>query len=89
MSVSITIELFGIPRARAGRSEFATQAATPDEALKALATTCPELGELFTSDGRLAPQYLLSRNGGQFILNLAQPLQAGDRLLLLSTDAGG
>jgi molybdopterin converting factor small subunit len=89
MSVPITVELFGIPRARAGRSEFATQANSAREALTELTLACPGLGELFTTDGRLAPQYLLSRNGGQFILDLTKPLQAGDRLLLLSADAGG
>ena len=85
----VTIELFGMPRARAGRSEFATQATTAQEALSALAAACPGLGGLWRSDGRLAPQYLLSLDGKQFVIDLAHPLQPGDRLLLLSADAGG
>ncbi|HLW65559.1 MAG TPA: MoaD/ThiS family protein [Gemmataceae bacterium] len=89
MSVPITIELYGIARARAGRSEFAIQAATPHEALVRLAEACPSIGDVCQGDGRLAPQYLLSLDGRQFILNLTKPLHAGDRLLLLSADAGG
>ena len=88
MSVPITIELYGIARARAGQREFTLQAATAYEALKLLAETCPGLGELFQNGG-LAPQFLLSLDGKQFLLNLAKPLHAGDRLLLLSADAGG
>lgn len=88
MSVPITIELFGIPRARAGCSEFATEAANAREALQALATACPGLGSLW-QEGRLPPQYLLSLDGKRFVTDWAEPLRAGDRLLLLSADPGG
>jgi hypothetical protein len=37
----------------------------------------------------VAPHYLLSVNGATFVEDLARPLQPGDRLLLLSADAGG
>jgi molybdopterin converting factor small subunit len=89
VSVPVTIELFGVPRARAGRSEFATQATTAREALTELAAACPGLGDLLSPNGRLAPQYLLSLDGRQFVLDVAKPLRPGDRLLLLSADAGG
>ena len=57
---AVTIELFGIPRARAGRSEVVVAATTAREALTALSVVCPALGGLCRPDGRLAPQFLLS-----------------------------
>lgn len=84
----ITIEFFGIPRQRAGRAELSVDAATAAAALAQVAAACPDLGGLVT-DGRLARQYLLSVDGERFVADLAEPLPAGTRLLLLSADAGG
>jgi hypothetical protein len=47
------------------------------------------LKDLKQADGRLSPHYLLSINGEQFVTDLQQKLRPGDRLLLLSADAGG
>jgi molybdopterin converting factor small subunit len=85
----VTVELFGVPRMRAGRSEVVVSAATVGEALAAVSAACPALANLRGPDGRLAPQYLLSLDGARFITDLAQPLHSRDRLLLLSADAGG
>ena len=85
----VTIELFGIPRARAGRSEVALAAATVREALKQLGADFPKLTDLLRPDGRLSPHLLLSLDGRQFVADLDQPLRPGERLLLLSADAGG
>jgi molybdopterin converting factor small subunit len=87
--MAVTVELFGVPRARAGCAELTLAAATAGEALAALAEACPGLGELRRPDGRLAPQYLLSLDGERFVTDLAEPLRPGERLLLLSADAGG
>jgi hypothetical protein len=87
--MTITIELFGIPRARAGRPRFEAQATTAFEALTALAAACPGLDDLLRADGGLAPHYLLSLDGCSFLRDLEQLLQPGTRLLLLSADAGG
>ncbi len=86
---SVTIEFFGIPRARAGRSELVVSAATAGAALAAAAGECPGLAGLFRPDGRLSPHYLLSLDGQRFVTDLAEVLKAGDRLLLLSADVGG
>jgi molybdopterin converting factor small subunit len=83
-----TVEFFGIPRERAGREELAVRAATVAEALAAVERACPGLTGLLR-EGRLAPHYLLSVNGHHFEADLRQPVQPGDRLLLLSADAGG
>ena len=85
----VTIEFYGIPRARAGRKDLVVSAATAGEALAEAARECPKLGGMFRSDGRLVPHYLLSLEGQRFITDLQQRLDGGDRLLLLSADAGG
>lgn len=86
---TITIELFGIPRARAGVRELAVSATTTGEALAELITKCPTLSDVVNADGGLSPQYLLSLDGKRFVSDVSQPLRPGDRLLLLSADAGG
>lgn len=86
---TITIELFGMPRARAGVRELAVSAATVGEALVEVIEKCPQLADLVKADGTLSPQYLLSLDGQRFLTDGSQPLRSGDRLLLLSADAGG
>jgi hypothetical protein len=85
----VIVEFFGVPRVRAGRAEMSVAAATAAEALAAVAAVCPALAGTRTADGQLAPQYLLSLDGGRFVTDLTQPMRPGDRLLLLSADAGG
>jgi hypothetical protein len=85
----VIVEFFGVPRVRAGRAEMPVAAATAGEALAAVAAECPALAGIRQADGRLAPQYLLSLDGERFVTDLAQPLRGGNRLLLLSADAGG
>jgi molybdopterin converting factor small subunit len=86
---TITIELFGMPRARAAVKEVAVSASNAKEALTQLITKCPQLAEIFTADGSLCANYLLSLDGQRFISDLSHPLRPGDRLLLLAADAGG
>jgi molybdopterin converting factor small subunit len=88
-AASISIELFGIPRTRAGRAEIAVSARTVREALTALGAACPALADVCQPDGRVSPHFLLSLDGKQFVTDLDYPLRANDRLLLLSADAGG
>ncbi|MBM3972254.1 MAG: MoaD/ThiS family protein [Planctomycetes bacterium] len=86
---TITIELYGMPRARAGVRELVVSAGTVGDALAEVVANCPALADVVSADGRLASQYLLSLDGKHFVSNVLQPLQSGDRLLLLSSDAGG
>jgi molybdopterin converting factor small subunit len=86
---AVTVEFYGVPRLRAGRPEIRVAAATAGEALAAVVETCPDLAGLRRPDGRLAPQYLLSLDGERFVTDLSQPLRPGDRLVVLSADAGG
>ncbi len=86
---TVTVELFGIPRQRAGRAELAVRAGTVGELLAEVTRTCPALSGLVRADGRLSPQYLLSLDGQRFLQEPHELLRPGDRVLLLSADAGG
>lgn len=86
---TITIELFGVPRARAGVRELRAPAETVSEALVEAIKQCPNLADVLRTDGSVAPQFLVSLDGRRFVTDVSQRLQDGDRLLLLSADAGG
>jgi molybdopterin converting factor small subunit len=85
----VTVEFFGVPRQRAGRPELAVAARSVGELLKAVELACPGLAGLRRPDGRLSGHYLLSIDGRRFVSDIGQALQPGDRVLLLSADAGG
>ena len=85
----VTVELYGVPRLRAGRAEVTVPAGTVAEVLAALERACPGLAGLVGPDGRPSPHYLLSLDGVRFLGDPSQAVPAGARLLLLSADAGG
>ena len=82
------VELLGIPRERAGIEEMELEARTLGQALGALSSQCPGLGDLITADG-LHPSIVANLNGDAFVSALDTPLTEDDRLLILSADAGG
>jgi molybdopterin converting factor small subunit len=86
--MSVVVELYGMARARAGRSEVAVEARTAREALEGVAAACSGLSGLLAG-GRLSPHYLLSLDGERFLAGLDEELPSGARLVLLSADAGG
>jgi hypothetical protein len=85
----VTVEFYGVPRARAGRREVRVTAATAAEALAGVARVCPSLARICGENGQLDPQFLLSLDGECFVTDLTQTLESGDRLVLMSADAGG
>jgi molybdopterin synthase sulfur carrier subunit len=85
----ITVELYGLPRLRAGRAELKVWANTLAELLSGVQLACPGLADLLDEDGRLASHYLLSIEGAAFISDKQQPIEPGTRVLILSADAGG
>jgi molybdopterin converting factor small subunit len=85
----VTVEFYGVPRARAGRAELSVPAGTVADLLAAVERACPALAGLRQADGRPSPHYLLSVEGRQFVTEAGQPLRPGERVLLLSADAGG
>ena len=86
---SVLVEFFGVPRLRAERAELAVAPGTAAEVLAAVERACPRLRGLVERGGRLAPQYLLSLDGQEFVTDLSHEFPVGTRLLLLSADAGG
>ena len=86
---TVIVEFLGIPRLRAGRTELAVEAGTISEILAAVRRSCPNFTDLMRADGKLAPQYALSLNGRRFLRDLDHELVPGDKLLVLSADAGG
>jgi sulfur-carrier protein len=84
----VLVEFFGIPRQRAGRAELAVPAGTVADLLAAVERACPGLAGL-ARDGRVCPHYLLSLDGRRFLTDLRQAVEPGERVLLLSADAGG
>ncbi len=85
----VRVEFYGVPRLRAGCAARTVHAGTVTEALTAIMREYPGLTGLIGREGRLAEQYLLSLNGQEFVAELDRELRPGDRLLLLSADAGG
>jgi molybdopterin converting factor small subunit len=86
---AVIVEFYGVPRMRAKCAELTVHATTVGDALDAIAQSCPALADLRRDDGRLDPRYLLSLDGERFFADLDRPLRDGQRLLLLSADAGG
>jgi hypothetical protein len=89
----ITIELLGVARLLARREVIelpALEAISLAELLSALASELPALvGTVVTSEGALLGGYALSRDGVGLLREPLQQVEPGDRLLLLSTSAGG
>jgi molybdopterin converting factor small subunit len=85
----ITIELFGVPRLRAGTEAVSVEARSLGEALAALGEACPALASALLHDGKLSPHFLVALNGRQFTADPGTALSPGDVLVLLSADAGG
>jgi molybdopterin converting factor small subunit len=82
------VEFLGIARERAGIPELEVQADTLGQLLAALTARLPGFGALLAHD-RLHPSIAANLNGDCFVSDPQTALSAGDRLLILSADAGG
>jgi hypothetical protein len=85
----VIVELYGIPRQRAGRAQMVVPPGTLEEVLRAVVRACPGLADLLTLDGQIVPYYRVSLDGERFVGQLREPVAAGQRVLILSADAGG
>lgn len=85
----IAVELFGVPRLRAGTGRVEFPASTVAEALRGLAAACPVLDGSVIVGGGVHPAYRLSLNGDRFVTDPTTPMADGDCLWLLAADAGG
>jgi molybdopterin converting factor small subunit len=86
---AVTLELYGGLRLRAGCRMLPLHAATVGEALEVLRAACPRAGRLLPAAGELGEHYRFSLNGRTVTADPAQPLQAGDRLIVFSASVGG
>ncbi len=87
--MSITVEFFGILRARTGLGSIELEAGNLGEVFEELERRFPELAENCFQQGRLCSGYLANRNGNEFVVEPDTPLMRGDSVLILSADVGG
>ena len=87
--MTVRVEFYGIPRARAGVAAIELEATRFDDALRILSVRLPEFARHCLEAGRLRPSFLANLNGRRFLVDLATPLEDGDSLLILSADVGG
>ena len=85
----VRVELFGIPRQRAGVACVDVDARDLSGALRALTERAPGFGECCVRGEQLQSGYLANINGQRFTTDPAAVLEPGDTLLILSADAGG
>lgn len=83
------VELYGIPRLRAGRDFLELEASTLGEALLELASAFPGLAGTVVVGDRLQPAFKASINSERFVEDPGEPLRPTDLLILLSADVGG
>jgi hypothetical protein len=88
------VELLGPARLAAGIKQVSLAVSEPiriPELVRALADACPALvgSALDLGRGALGEGYILNRNGRDFLRDPAALVQPGDRLLLMSSSAGG
>lgn len=91
--MSIQVELFGIPRLRAGRAivEIDTDRGSLPlgEILTRLVHSCPALQRECIEDGRMKEGYVVNLDGQQFVSDPAFMVASGRCVLIMSADAGG
>jgi molybdopterin-guanine dinucleotide biosynthesis protein A len=85
----VTVELYGVPRLRAGVDRVTVEAASVGAAVEALGRACPTLEGSVLQGNAPHPAYVLNLNGDRFVSDPGTPLSDGDSLLVLSVDVGG
>ncbi len=87
--MTILFELYGVARAKAGTDRIPVVGETVGAALAALEHACPALSGSVVAEGQLSEHYRLSLNGRAFVSDPLRMLREGDRLLVISAEAGG
>jgi molybdopterin converting factor small subunit len=87
--MQVAVELFGIPRARAGLAQTSAVGSNLGDVLADLASRFPKLAETCIDGRRLRAGYIANLRAERFVTSPDTPLNDGDTLLLLSLDAGG
>ena len=87
--MQVEVELFGIPRARAGTERTSVTGDCLGDVLADLAAKFPTLGEACIDGRSLRPSFMANLGGRRFVSAPDTPLAEGETVLLLSIDAGG
>ncbi len=87
--MQVLVELFGIPRARAGVDQTSAIGSTLGDVFLNLAERFPQLGEACLDGCRLKAGFIANLRGERFVTDPAIELAEGDAILLMSLDAGG
>jgi molybdopterin converting factor small subunit len=87
--MQVAVELFGIPRARAGTAQTSATGSNLGDALADLANRFPQLAETCIDGRTLRSGFIANLGAERFVTSPDTPLCEGDTILLLSLDAGG
>lgn len=85
----VIVEFFGIPRMRAQLKTTQARGACLSEVLADLARRFPQLADACIAGDQLRPGIIANLGGDRFITDPTTRLAAGQRLLIMSADAGG
>lgn len=85
----VTVELYGLPRLRAGADRILVPAGSLRDVLVFLAGALPGLVPDIVQDGRLGEHASVAIDGRGFIDDPATPCPAGTILVMISAQAGG
>ena len=89
MPVTVKVELFGIPRARAGLAQTMSSGHDLGDILADMASRFPELAVNCIQGRYLKPGFTANLSGHRFVTDPDTLLHDGDSVLILSLDAGG
>jgi molybdopterin converting factor small subunit len=89
MIMQVAVELFGIPRARAGIAQTVATGGNLGDVLADLGNRFPSLAESCIDGRSLRPGFIVNLGAERFVSAPDTPLREGDTVLLLSLDAGG
>jgi len=87
--MQVAVELFGIPRARAGLAQTSALGSNLGDVLADLAQRFPPLAVTCIDGRSLRAGYIVNLSAQRFVTSPDTPLAEGDTVLLLSLDAGG
>ena len=87
--MQVAVELFGIPRARAGIAQTVATGSNLGDVLRDLSNRFPSLAETCIDGRSLRPGCIVNLGAQRFVSAPETPLGEGDTVLMLSLDAGG
>ena len=87
--MKVTVELFGIPRERAGVGAVTVAGECLGDVLANLAAEFPRLAVDCIDGRQLRTGYAANLGGERFVTSPETPLARGESVLIMSLDAGG